>query len=81
MELAISPSESNQTILEQIEGQGHSIEYQCRSGFCGACRTKSPKGGIDNIEYLDEPLAFIADGEFLPCCSRAKSTIAIAIDS
>ena len=79
MELAIQPSESKQTILEQIEGQGHSIEYQCRSGYCGACRTKKLKGVI---EYMEEPLAYVAnDDEFLPCCSRAKSTIAIAIDS
>lgn len=78
MELAIQPSEPEQTILEQIEEQGHSVEYQCRSGFCGACRTKQLKG---SIEYVEEPLASVANGEFLPCCSRATSTIAIAIDS
>lgn len=76
MEIALQPSEK--TILEQLESQGHSINYQCRSGYCGSCRCKKKSG---DIEYDQEPIAFINDGDFLPCCSHAKSDLLITIDS
>lgn len=76
MEVSLSPS--NETILEQLESQGYSVSFQCRSGYCGACRVQKKSG---SIEYSEEPLAAINEGEFLPCCSRATSNILIAIGS
>ena len=27
-----------ETLLTALERTGHAVEYQCRSGYCGACR-------------------------------------------
>lgn len=74
MEISLSPS--NETILEQLEAQGYSVSFQCRSGYCGACRVQKKEG---SIEYNEEPLAVVNEGEFLPCCSRATSDIRITL--
>jgi ferredoxin len=50
------------------------VEYQCREGYCGSCRTRLVSGQVD---WLTEPLAFIQPGEILPCCCRAKGDIEI----
>lgn len=57
----------DETLLEGLERQGYEVEYQCRSGYCGSCRT----GLLDGeVEYLIEPLAYVNPGEVLPCCCR-----------
>ncbi|MDN3653279.1 class I ribonucleotide reductase maintenance protein YfaE [Thalassotalea ponticola] len=66
------------TTLEYLEAQNIDIQYHCRDGFCGACRCNLIQG---DIEYVNgEPLAFIRDGEFLPCCSIPTSDIIITTD-
>lgn len=67
---------SRRTILEVIEQQQPDINYQCREGYCGACRCKLITG---TIQYLNEPLAFVRQGEFLPCCSIPLTNIDIEI--
>jgi ferredoxin len=37
------------------------VEYQCRAGYCGSCRTRLVSGQVD---WLTEPLAFIQPGDF-----------------
>ena len=54
-----------ETLLEGLERTGHAVEYQCRSGYCGACRVRLLGG---EVRYLESPLAFIAGDEILPCC-------------
>ncbi|SDK40735.1 ferredoxin [Methylophilus rhizosphaerae] len=63
-----------ETLLEGLERTGHEIEYQCRSGFCGACRVRMLAG---EVQYLEQPLAFIAADEILPCCCIPTSDIRI----
>ena len=48
------------------------VEYQCRSGYCGACRLKLVKG---EVTYRQQPLAFINAGEILPCCCMPLTDI------
>jgi ferredoxin len=52
------------------------VEYQCRSGYCGACRLKLVKG---DVVYRQPPLAFINDGEILPCCCMPLTDIELEI--
>jgi ferredoxin len=66
----------NKTLLESIE-QHVEIQYHCREGYCGACRTKLLKG---EVEYQTDPLAFIEDDEILPCCCFPISSINIEIN-
>lgn len=37
------------------------VEYQCREGYCGSCRTRLVAGQVD---WIAEPLAFIQPGNF-----------------
>jgi ferredoxin len=61
-----------ETLLEGLERTGHEVEYQCRSGYCGACRVRMLDGAVD---YVELPLAFIAADEILPCCCVPKSDL------
>lgn len=58
---------SDETMLEGLERQGYEVEYQCRAGYCGSCRTTLLDG---EVSYLIEPLAYVNPGEILPCCCR-----------
>lgn len=73
---AIFQLREDETLLEGLERTGHEIEYQCRSGYCGACRTKILDGRVD---YDELPMAFLMPDEILPCCCKVKEDIRIAI--
>lgn len=64
------------TLLESLEQDGVEVHYHCREGFCGACRTRLTKG---SVTYNSEPLAYIDDGEILPCCCIPNSDIDIEL--
>lgn len=69
---------AGESLLEGLERTGHAVEYQCRGGYCGACRTSIISG---EVSYQDSPLAFIAAGEILPCCSRPNGAVVLDIDA
>ncbi|WP_159990609.1 class I ribonucleotide reductase maintenance protein YfaE [Pelistega ratti] len=81
MSLVITRSKSfnlqtGETLLEGLERTGHQVEYQCRSGYCGSCRTRVISG---EVQYLTEPLAYVFSGEVLPCCCVPVDTLSIDI--
>ncbi len=61
--LACQASHSN--LLEVFEHHQVQVEYQCREGYCGSCRMRLVKG---QVAYQQQPLAFIQQGDILPCC-------------
>lgn len=63
-------------LLESLEAQDVSVPYQCREGYCGSCRTDLVKG---EVAYLEEPMAWLNEGEILPCCCVPKSEITIKL--
>lgn len=67
---------SRRTLLDALEQQKLDINFHCREGYCGACRCKLLQG---EVRYLNEPLAFVRQGEFLPCCSIPLTDIDIEI--
>lgn len=67
---------SNRTLLEALEQQKLEVNFQCREGYCGACRCKLLQG---EVSYINEPLAFVRKGEFLPCCSVPLTDVDIEI--
>ncbi len=75
-QLSLEFDGSQRTLLDALEQQQQQVNYHCREGFCGACRCKLVNG---NIRYLNEPLAFVRKGEFLPCCSIPLTDIEIEI--
>lgn len=83
MSLVITHSRSfvlqgNETLLEGLERTGHCVEYQCRSGYCGSCRTRIHSG---EVRYLTEPLAYITQGEILPCCCVPVSQVSLDVST
>jgi ferredoxin len=67
---------AGETLLDGLERTGHAVEYQCRSGYCGACRTTLVNG---SVRYPQPPLAFVASGEVLPCCCRPEGEVQLDI--
>ncbi|OYD23123.1 class I ribonucleotide reductase maintenance protein YfaE [Oceanimonas baumannii] len=67
---------AGETLLDGLERTGHAVEYQCRSGYCGACRTALVKGSVC---YQQPPLAFVASGEVLPCCCRPEGDVTLNV--
>ncbi|MGL6645361.1 class I ribonucleotide reductase maintenance protein YfaE [Aeromonas caviae] len=65
-----------ESVLETLERHGHHVEFQCRSGYCGACRTPLLAG---KVHYAAVPLAFVSQGECLPCCCLPVGAIKLDI--
>ncbi|EIM8481588.1 2Fe-2S ferredoxin-like protein [Serratia marcescens] len=68
----LSCPNSESCLLDVLEMHDVQVEYQCRSGYCGACRLKLVKG---EVAYRQQPLAFINAGEILPCCCMPLTDI------
>ncbi len=67
------PQQHN-TLLDALEANQVSVHAECRSGYCGACRTRAITG---DVNYPQAPLAFIRSGEILPCCCQPISDLTI----
>ncbi|AJQ99829.1 Ferredoxin [Enterobacteriaceae bacterium bta3-1] len=67
---------SKGSLLETLEHHKVQVEYQCRSGYCGSCRCKLTKG---QVVYRQKPLAFINEGEILPCCCHPIDDIEVEL--
>ncbi|NHI00540.1 ferredoxin [Oceanimonas doudoroffii] len=67
---------AGETLLDGLERTGHAVEYQCREGYCGACRTPLLEGCV---RYPETPLAFVASGEVLPCCCRPEGEVLLDV--
>ena len=70
--------QAGESLLEGLERTGHAVEYQCRGGYCGSCRTTILSG---EVSYADSPLAFIAAGEVLPCYARPEGAVVLDVAS
>lgn len=68
--------QEGETLLEGLERTGHAVESQCRSGFCGSCRTRLIDGAV---HYLQVPLAYVGCNEVLPCCCVPDSRVSVEV--
>ena len=64
------------TLLNALESKQIDVFSECRSGFCGACKTKVNSG---EVVYLHEPLATLEPNECLPCCCKPESDLDLDI--
>lgn len=66
------------SLLSILEKHNINIEYQCKSGYCGACRIEILKG---NVSYsIRQPMAALfKKKEILPCCCEPDGNIIIKI--
>ncbi|RVT44624.1 2Fe-2S ferredoxin-like protein [Rheinheimera sediminis] len=74
--LSLEFGSEQRTLLDALEAQKQQVNYQCREGYCGACRCKLLSG---SVSYINEPLAFVRKGEILPCCSVPITDIEIEL--
>jgi uncharacterized protein len=58
------------TLLEFAETLGIAPAFGCRSGICGTCATRMNQG---SVEYLEEPVAALEEGQVLLCCSAPSA--------
>ncbi len=63
--------DENENLLEALERNGYEVAYQCRNGYCGACRVRLITG---TVTYAQPPLAYVGADEILPCCCTVTST-------
>ena len=64
----------DKTLLENLESQAVSVEFHCRDGHCGACRTTLIEG---EVSYSNFPMAYLKSNEILLCCSKSKDDITL----
>lgn len=69
-------SDEHPSLLAALESHNVAVEYQCREGYCGACRMRLVAG---QVHWINTPLAFIQPGEILPCCCKARGDVEIDI--
>ncbi|NLW03954.1 MAG: 2Fe-2S iron-sulfur cluster binding domain-containing protein [Pseudomonadaceae bacterium] len=65
---------SSETLLEQFEKRKIPVATECRNGYCGFCRTEIVSG---EVEYIQQPLAYLKPNEVLICCSTAKTNVTL----
>ncbi|QDF67149.1 2Fe-2S ferredoxin-like protein [Shewanella sp. SNU WT4] len=69
---------AHQTLLAALEAKQVAIFSECRSGYCGACKTRVLSGQVD---YITPPLAQLRPDECLPCCCRPLTNVNLDLSS
>jgi ferredoxin len=72
-----APLTPEKTVLEAAESVGVAIDYSCRQGFCGVCRTRLVSGQVtmaveDGLSPEDK-----AAGYILACQAKSVSNVAV----
>lgn len=69
------------SILDNALRQGLTLEYSCKTGRCGVCRTTAP-GGATRLLMPEEALTAdeIASGHILTCCRAAEENLTLALE-
>ena len=65
------PVPANRTLLDAAEAAGIAIDFSCRSGICGTCRTRLVEGNVDAEGDALEASERNA-GWILPCVAFAR---------
>lgn len=66
--------EAQESLLSFLEDKGFNPEFSCRAGICGSCKSRLAEG---SVEYFEDPLDDVADGEVLLCCARPTGPIVL----
>ncbi|QZN96914.1 class I ribonucleotide reductase maintenance protein YfaE [Symbiopectobacterium purcellii] len=72
----LANNDSATSLLDVLEQHRVPVEYQCRSGYCGACRLRLVKG---RVAYRQTPLACVQQDEILPCCCMPVNDIELEL--
>jgi glycine betaine catabolism B len=72
-----APLPPRKSILEVAESVGVPIDFDCRSGICGRCRTKLVSGEVTMAVQDALSDADIADGYILACQARCQEPVTV----
>lgn len=64
------------SLLELAEESGLTPEFSCREGICGSCTCELIEGCV---EYFEEPIDTVPDGQILLCCTKPKGNVVLAL--
>jgi vanillate O-demethylase ferredoxin subunit len=65
------------TVVQALAANGIEIITSCEQGVCGTCLTKVLSGQPDHRDSYLTPDEQEANDQFLPCCSRSKSSLLV----
>jgi len=64
------------SLLDSMEGHQIPVTYNCRGGYCGLCKVKLISG---KVNWVQDSLVCLGDGEILVCCCVPDGPIGLAI--
>ena len=70
----VIPVRADQSALAALLAAGFDIPMSCEQGVCGTCLTRIKSGTPEHHDQYLTPEEQAANDQFLPCCSRAKSS-------
>ena len=70
----VYPIAPDVSVVEALRKEGIDILTSCEQGVCGTCLTRVLEGVPDHKDSYLTPEEQAACDQFLPCCSRAKSS-------
>lgn len=65
------------TVLNVLHENGFDIPMSCEQGICGTCLTGVLEGTPDHRDMYLTDEEKVANNQFLPCCSRAKTNVLV----
>jgi ferredoxin len=68
---------SGMFVLDAALAAGLKLPFNCRQGLCGTCKSKLLSGQYDMQHQGGIRPKEIANGMFLPCCSKPLSDLVI----
>jgi len=64
------------SLLDALEAQEIPAPVNCRGGYCGCCKVRLLDG---EVEWVQDSLVDLSEGEILTCCCKPKTHIEIEI--
>ena len=68
---------ADQTVVQALHKAGLDVPIACEQGVCGTCLTRVVSGVPDHKDMYLTPEEQAANDQFMPCCSRAKTTVLV----
>lgn len=65
------------TVLQALAGSGLLVPTSCEQGVCGTCITRVLDGIPDHRDLYLSSEEQAANDQFIPCCSRSKSSLLV----
>lgn len=66
----------NETVLAGLLRAGYAANFECRQGYCGACKMRVVQISGDRAHTL-APLCRLEDDEILACCCVVRGCVRV----